>query len=276
VDTTSPEGRGESGSLGGIAISALKPRDVDCARVPIDYAAAVRRAGGRPFVLTAIALCRAPIGAGNVDVTEVSSSNDTSPLAGAVGLMLTGGGDVDPSMYGQKPHPRTYNVTPARDRFERNLLDVALAHDMPVLAICRGMQLLNVHLGGTLEQHLPEVPGRLEHDRDRPRDEAAHQVSIASDSLLGAWLGRRAPVNSHHHQGLGVVAGELEEVAHAPDGVIEGVVARDHTWVVGVQWHPEAMVPGNPRQLDIFRAFVTASERYARLVPLGPRTRGSG
>ena len=208
-------------------------------------------------------------------MTEVLSPDDTSALESAVGLLLTGGGDVDPSMYGQRPHPRTYNVTPARDRFEGNLLDVALARDMPVLAICRGMQLLNVHLGGTLEQHLPEVPGRLEHNRDRPRDEAAHEVSIAEDSLLGAWLGRRAPVNSHHHQGLGVVAGELEEVAHAPDGVIEGVVAPDHTWVVGVQWHPEAMVPSNARQLEIFRAFVTATDRYARLVPLGHRARSA-
>jgi gamma-glutamyl-gamma-aminobutyrate hydrolase PuuD len=166
-------------------------------------------------------------------------------------------------------------VTPVRDRFERELLDVALERDLPVLAICRGMQLLNVHLGGTLEQHLPEVPGRLEHDRDRPRAEAAHEVSIASDSVLGAWLCDRAPVNSHHHQGLGVVASALEEVAHAPDGVIEGVVSRDHTWVVGVQWHPEVMVPAYERQLRIFRAFVAATERYAALVPLGAQRRSS-
>jgi putative glutamine amidotransferase len=209
-------------------------------------------------------------------VLEVSSPDDTSGLEGARGLLLTGGGDVDPSMYGQKPHPHTYNVTPVRDHFERKLLDVALARDMPVLAICRGMQLLNVHLGGTLEQHLPEVPGRLHHDRDRPRSEAAHEVSIAEDSILGAWLGRRAPVNSHHHQGLGFVASGLEEVAHAPDGVIEGVVAPDHTWVVGVQWHPEAMVPLYDTQLGIFKELVDAAERYARLVPLGSRARSNG
>jgi putative glutamine amidotransferase len=219
-------------------------------------------------------MCPDSSGSPGVEV-DVVAPDDTPALDRARGLLLTGGGDVDPSLYGQRPHPRTYNVTPVRDRFERNLLDVALERDMPVLAICRGMQLLNVHLGGTLEQHLPEVPGRLEHDRDRPRAEAAHEVSIARSSVLGTWLGDRAPVNSHHHQGLGVVASALEEVAHAPDGVIEGVVSRDHTWVVGVQWHPEAMVPALRRQLGIFEAFVAATERYARLVPIGPRHRSN-
>jgi putative glutamine amidotransferase len=266
----------EENPRAGIAISALKPRDLDCGRFPADYVSAVRRAGGDPFVLSVVPMCPEPTGSNDVEVLEVVAPDDTSALENARGLLLTGGGDVDPSLYGQKPHPRTYNVTPVRDRFERNLLDLALERDMPVLAICRGMQLLNVHLGGTLEQHLPEVPGRLEHDRDRPRAETAHEISIAAGSVLGAWLGDRAPVNSHHHQGLGVVASGLEEVAHARDGVVEGVVSRDRTWVVGVQWHPEAMVPVYERQLGVFSAFVAATERYARLVPVGPQRRSSG
>jgi putative glutamine amidotransferase len=199
-----------------------------------------------------------------VEVRAELDPDEVEALDDACGLVLSGGGDVDPALYGQSPHPRTYNVTPRRDRFELELLQAALDRDMPVLAICRGMQLLNVFLGGTLEQHILDVPGRLEHDRDRPRAEDAHDVLTAAGSELTLLLGDRAPVNSHHHQGLDVVAEPLEEIAHAPDGVLEGVVSRAHSWVLGVQWHPEAMVPIDRRQTAIFTAFVEATERYAR------------
>lgn len=153
-----------------------------------------------------------------------------------------------------------------RDRFELTLLQEALERDMPVLAICHGMQLLNVHLGGTLDQHLADRGNVLQHDRDRSRAEAAHGAQIDEDSPLARMLGdAAAPVNSHHHQGLDRVGRELEEIAWAEDGVLEGVYAPALSWVVGVQWHPEAMAPVDPRQLSIFEHFVEAT--YAGIRP---------
>jgi putative glutamine amidotransferase len=174
--------------------------------------------------------------------------------------LLPGGGDIDPEWYGCERHPRTHGVSHRRDRFELTLLEEALERDMPVLAICHGMQLLNVHLGGTLDQHLADSPNRLQHDRDRPRAEPAHAIRMADDGPLARIVGdTTTPVNSHHHQGLARVAEGLVEVAWAEDGVLEGVYAPSFTWVVGVQWHPEAMAPVDARQLAIFEHFVGAA-----------------
>ena len=134
---------------------------------------------------------------------------------------------------------------------------------MPVLAICRGMQLLNVHLGGALDQHLAETEGRLEHDRDRPRAEPAHGLRVKDGTVLSSVLGTESQVNSHHHQGLVDVGDELEEIGWAPDGVLEAVVMTSRTWVTGVQWHPEAMAPVNSEQLALFELFVAAASEYA-------------
>ncbi|CAN5549178.1 gamma-glutamyl-gamma-aminobutyrate hydrolase family protein [soil metagenome] len=232
--------------------------------MPVDYIDAVRRAEGAPYVISTFQICPDEPAPTDLEVLSELAPDDSSVLEGACGLLLTGGGDVDPVLYGQSPHPRTYNVSRRRDDFELNLLDVALDRDMPVLAICRGMQVLNVHLGGTLEQHLLDRPGRLEHDRDRPRAEAAHEVRLVGGSEPAGWLGERAPVNSHHHQGLDLIADPLEEVGRSEDGVLEAVVSSEHSWVVGVQWHPEAMVPVDDSQLAIFAAFVEATQAYAR------------
>jgi putative glutamine amidotransferase len=247
----------------GVAVSALKPRDCDCGRVPTSYVTAVRRAGSVPFVLSSHELCEDEGIPDDLEVMQGLPPDEVAPLEWASGLVLTGGGDVDPALYGQRPHPRTYNVSPRRDRFELNLLESALRRDLPVLAICRGMQLLNVYFGGSLEQHLLDVPGRLAHDRDRPRAEPAHEVRATEGSLLADLVGERTQVNSHHHQGLDVVADGLEEIGYSEDGVLEAVVARDYTWVLGVQWHPEAMVPFDARQEAIFTGFVQASAARA-------------
>jgi len=197
-----------------------------------------------------------------MDVTYGIDPLDASCLEGASGLLLPGGGDIDPEWYGAERHPRTINVSHRRDTFERTLMAAALEMDMPILAICHGMQLLNVHLGGTLVQHLADDPERLDHDRDRPRADAVHEVRVKKDSVLSDVLGPHAPVNSHHHQGLGHIAGELEEIAWATDDVLEAVVHKDRSWVVGVQWHPEAMAPIDPRQLAIFKALVVEAAQY--------------
>jgi putative glutamine amidotransferase len=222
-------------------------------------------AGGAPEVFTPFDELRAEENVPDALPVHMSvDPEDISALDGAIGLLLPGGGDIDPRRYGAPQHPRTRHISPLRDAYELTLLAEALRRDMPVLCICRGFQLLNVYLGGTLDQHLADNPETLEHDRDMPRAEPAHALHIKQDSLLAEIMGEtEVPVNSHHHQGLHDVAGELEKVAWAGDGILAGVVLKSHTWVVGVQWHPEVMAPVDHRQKRIFEEFVAATQRFA-------------
>lgn len=228
-------------------------------KLPVVYADSVRTAGGDPKIFSTFDLIpNEPIAQG-LDVYTGIDPDDASCLDGAVGLVLPGGGDIDPAWYGQRRHPRTHNVNHKRDRFELTLLAEALDRDIPVLAICHGMQLLNVQLGGTLDQHLADVPSRLPHDGGTPKAGTAHSVTVKRGSLLAEALGNeQVGVNTSHHQGLDVLADGLEEVAWAEDGVLEAVELRDHSWVVGVQWHPEAMAASDPQQMNLFREFVRA------------------
>ena len=237
----------------------------DGKRVPAPYAHAVKNAGGTPKVFSTFeGVPEEPIPEGLEVVTELDPY-DSSPLEGAVGLVLPGGGDIDPEWYGKPRHPRTHNVSHRRDRFEMTLLSEALERDMPILAICHGMQLLNVFLGGTLVQHLADDPRMLQHDRDMPRAEPAHELRVKEGSRFAEIMGfgNRTAVNSHHHQGLGAVPFTLEQVAWAEDGCLEAVVSRDHTWVVGVQWHPEAMADTDPHERKLFESFVEATRAFA-------------
>ncbi|MQA99077.1 MAG: gamma-glutamyl-gamma-aminobutyrate hydrolase family protein [Actinobacteria bacterium] len=247
---------------GHIAITSLKRNGR--MRPPTDYVLALQSAGGYPRVFsTHNPASEVPIPAG-MDLTAGLDPDDLSPLDGAIGLLLPGGGDIDPAMYGREPHPQTHGVNRRRDRFEMNLLRAALERDLPVLAVCRGMQMLNVVLGGTLDQHLADDAGLLDHYRDRPRAEHAHSVDVKPESLMASIFETNGmPVNSHHHQGLDVVSPQLRHVAWAEDGVLEGVEAREHSWVVGVQWHPEVMAPVEARQLKIFEHLVEAARAYA-------------
>ncbi len=232
-------------------------------RVPLPYATAIESAHGRPKVLSTFALSPTDEAPDDLDIVTGLDPYDPSPLHGACGLVIPGGGDVDPELYGRPRHPRTHNVSQRRDRFELTLVAAALERDMPVFAICHGMQLLNVHLGGTLDQHLLDDPAKLDHYRDRPLGEPAHSVAFKEGSLLeGVFSSVRADVNTHHHQGLDTIAPELEEIGWAEDGVLEAVVSREHSWVVGVQWHPEAMAPVDDQEQRLFDAFVAATKRY--------------
>jgi putative glutamine amidotransferase len=249
------------------------PRDRKAHRFPLSYAEAIKKSGGAPEVHSAFPLSPgeeppdAYSAVTGIDPSEVELAGDVS------GLVLTGGGDIDPADYGQKPHPRTYNVSQRRDRFEYALLDRALERDIPVLAICRGMQVLNVHLGGTLQQHLGDRPDLLDHDRDRPRAEPAHGFAAEEDSLIAQALGSDdTSVNSHHHQALKAVAKSLVVTGWAEDGVIEAVESDEHTWVVGVQWHPEAMAPINHEEMRLFETFVESAREYASASPASART----
>jgi len=183
------------------------------------------------------------------------------------GLLLAGGGDVDPTRYGEPLHPATRNVDPRRDEVEMILLRWALADRVPILAICRGIQMLNVAAGGTLYQDVAQqLPDALKHDYypHYPRTLRPHRVTIAPDSLLATILGDLNPaVNSLHHQGVKVPAPDFAVVARAPDGLIEGIEHPTHPFALGVQWHPEDLIGDDPSMRRLFRAFVEAAQKRA-------------
>jgi putative glutamine amidotransferase len=232
-------------------------------RLPRAYVDAVTAAGGSAIVYSTF---NPGSGQQSDDYPAVWGLHpeDTSVLDDASALVLPGGGDIDPSWYGRPAHPKTTNVNHRRDRFELNLIAEALDNDLPILAICHGMQLLNVHYGGTLHQHLGDNPTHLQHDNGYPVPGPIHKMKVESDSQLAkVFGGTRLPINSHHHQGLDDLAGPLRGCAWAEDGVLEGIVSTEHSFVVGVQWHPEVMVENFTSQLSLFHALVEAADAYA-------------
>lgn len=168
------------------------------------------------------------------------------------GLVLTGGGDVDPARYAASPHPSTGAPRADRDAWELALAEHALARDLPLLAICRGMQVLNVALGGDLLQHLPDAVGS---DIHCPvvGEHGRHAVALAPGSRLAGMVGTRTTVATYHHQGVHALGHGLQACGWADDGLVEAVELPGRRWVLGVQWHPEAY-EGH----ELFRAFVAA------------------
>lgn len=195
-----------------------------CTRLD-DYVESVRRAGGEPLVLS-------------------NSDDPSDALARVDGLLLTGGLDVDPALYGETPHETT-EVAEERDRFEVPLTQAALTRDVPLFAICRGVQVLNVAAGGSLVQDIPSaVASDLNHSIDIPKDHLAHQVHVRPGTQLAEALGPAAaldtcPVNSRHHQSVARVAPSFVVSAASPDGVVEAIERPGAAFCVGVQWHPE-------------------------------------
>lgn len=188
----------------------------------------------------------------------------------AHGLVLTGGEDVDPARYGQQPHPQLGMLNPQRDAMELAAVEAALARRLPVLAICRGFQLLNVAFGGTLYQDLPsQREGRVVHEQSAPIGHRWHGARVEPGSRLEEILGEpELSINSFHHQGIDRLGEGLRPLVWAEDGLVEGVEAVDYPWVFGVQWHPErgeADAPGDPLHPDrrLFDAFVAAAREYA-------------
>ncbi len=178
------------------------------------------------------------------------------------GLVLTGGGDVDPARFGEGRHPTTTDVAPARDALEIDLAIRAVAERLPLLAICRGVQVLNVALGGDLHQDIgSQIPGAVVHSQKAARAETTHTVRVKEGSRLAAILGAtEVAVNTFHHQAARRVGERLVAVAWAPDGVIEGLeMSRDEGFVVGVQWHPEDLVGHDPAARVLFQALADAA-----------------
>ena len=186
------------------------------------------------------------------------------------GLMLTGGVDVDPALYGDTERHPTVETDPARDAYELPLARVALDHGLPLLAICRGAQVLNVAAGGTLIQDIPDLlPGTLVHSKMEPRNAMAHDVTVAPNSCLAALLADRmrdagtVAVNSRHHQSVKVVAPGFVISATAPDGVVEAIERSAAPFCLGVQWHPENFWSTGEFQ-PLFDGLVAAARRRRR------------
>jgi putative glutamine amidotransferase len=223
------------------------------------YLIGVRDAGGLPLVLT--------------PAHQGESLRALYDLLD--GLLLTGGEDVEPARYGETVrHPSVESVA-ERDALELQLLQWALSDGLPVFAICRGIQVLNVALGGTLYQDLPTEPDRpasVAHDQGAldppvPRVEPSHAVTVRPGSFLAGLVGEgERAVNSMHHQGIKALAPTLHPVGFAPDGLVEAVEANDpapSSFLVGVQWHPEELaVGGDPASRRLFEAFVTAAAKH--------------
>ncbi len=203
--------------------------------IPLGYVDAVAAAGGRPIVLPPLPSA----------VAETLGALD--------GLILCGGPDLDPALYGQQPVGATTAVAPERDAAELALLRAALLADLPVLGICRGMQLINVVHGGSLVQHLPDAVGHDGH-RTRPGHFDVHPVTVDPASRVGAIVASPAEVCSGHHQGLDEIGDRLRAVAWADDGSVEAVEAPEREFLLGVLWHPEE---GQDRRL--FVALVAAA-----------------
>lgn len=191
----------------------------------------------------------------------------SAALYGVDGLVLSGGEDIDPAHYGDPRHPLTGDAHADRDACELSLARLARAQSLPTLAICRGVQLLNVALGGTLIQDIPSlVPGSLDHDAKMSRDTRSHAVRIEPGSRLShAVEAVEVMVNSIHHQSLGRVAPGLRITARAQDGVVEGVEWVDSAWwALGVQWHPEELTEAEePWDRRLFAAFADACRAHA-------------
>jgi gamma-glutamyl-gamma-aminobutyrate hydrolase PuuD len=195
--------------------------ELEAALIPYGYVQGIERAGGRALLV------------------PPSDEGVGETLDALDGLLLSGGSDLDPGLYDADAHPETVGTRPERDRAELALLEAALERDMPVLAVCRGAQVLNVARGGDLVQHLPELVGDEKH-REVRGVFSEHPVRIDDASRLGSLLGGHAPVKSHHHQGLGAVGAGLREVAWADDGTVEALEDPARRFALGVLWHPEA------------------------------------
>ncbi len=207
--------------------------DQEVVMLPHNYPEAIRRAGGTPLLITE----------GEVDGSLLDSLD---------GIIISGGRDISPALYGEEPHERTNDVRPEQDASELSLMRAALERDLPFLAVCRGHQLFCVDNGGRLHQHLPETTGFEQHGATGG-EWSEHEVRIEEGSRLASIVGTRIVGNSGHHQGV-ADAGDLKVVGRSEDGLIEAVEDPDKRFCISVQWHPEMT-----GQHEIFAALIEAA-----------------
>ena len=241
-----------SAPLIGVSTSVTIDEYPERAYVNAAYLRAVEQAGGVPVLL-------AP---------QLSAAARDALWPRLDGLVLTGGGDIEPSRFAEAAHPKTTLVSIERDALELELVDRALREDVPVFAICRGLQVLNVALGGSLHQHVPDVFGDgVQHSQSAKRHVPTHDVKLQMEGTrLGAILGAsELRVNSFHHQAVHRLGRDLRDVAWAPDNVIEALEHADRgRFVVAVQWHPEELVGHDAAARALFTAVVDAARARGR------------
>jgi len=235
-----------------IGITGSVSQSPDVLRRPVfvlgqSYVRAVQAAGGVPVIVPPIL--------GESQLRELFVRLD--------GLLLSGGGDIDPALFGESQHPATRGINIERDSVELMLARWSLAEDKPLLAICRGIQVMNVALGGTLVQDIPaQIPGALKHhcDDEAPRNFIAHTVRVDAGTRLASILGKiEFGVNSWHHQSCRAPGRGMIYTAWAPDGVVEGAEVPGHRFAIAVQWHPEEMFEERPDMLALFQALIKAA-----------------
>lgn len=214
--------------------------------LPHEYELAVTRAGGLAILLPPVESL----------IPQVLDRLD--------GLVLTGGGDISPALYGgNAAHPELYGQSEVRDHFDLALINAALPRQIPFLAICRGMQMLNIAYGGNLHVHLPEAFGDAIAHRSQVYGPLQHQVTVHPKSRLGDIVGLEPmEIISWHHQAIDHVGAVLNIAATAADGLIEALEIQEHPWCVAVQWHPELASKDQPRQEKLWRDFITAAIKY--------------
>lgn len=230
----------------GISTGRQENSKITSVRSPDTYIKSVIRAGGMPLMI--------PVGIPLEQLEQLRTELD--------GLLLIGGGDIDPVRFDGAPHERVYGIDCARDDLDIGLAQLAARSGWPFLGICRGIQVMNVAFGGTLYTHIADqLPNALRHDTDSAQDYSypAHRVRLESGSTLANILGGdEHEVNSWHHQGVEKVAPGLDAMGWSPDGLVEAVQLRGHPFGLGVQWHPEWMPESQPMQA-LFRAFIQAA-----------------
>jgi putative glutamine amidotransferase len=239
-----------------VITAGSNPGSVNHAWLRFDYLHAVSKARGLPSI----------IASGFTNPLDEAEQLAGEILDSCDGLLLSGGTDVDPKIFGEVPHTALGRVDGPRDPFEITLAREAVRRDMPVLGICRGLQVLNVAMGGTLIQDIPsDVPGAVVHENGENRTEIAHEVTIEPDSKLAGLLSAtRVGVNSFHHQAAKVIGEGLTRSAVSPeDGIVEGLEMRDRAFVVAVQWHPENFWKTSPVFDGLFSGFIEAAHRAA-------------
>ena len=220
--------------------------------VAADYTNAVQRAGGIPVILP-------------LHITDVESLLDALD-----GVLFSGGGDIDPAVFNQESHEKTSGVDAERDAFEIALMRAAFARDLPILAICRGIQVMNVERGGDLIQDIPSQTSTTKEHAQRAVGAGEHDIfqtatlSVGTNPLTAALGTGEIAINSFHHQALGNVSDALDVIARGDDSIVEAVYAPDATFAIGTQWHPERLAAQHAEHQALFDGFIEAARSYSK------------
>ncbi|NOL48991.1 gamma-glutamyl-gamma-aminobutyrate hydrolase family protein [Pelistega europaea] len=228
-----------------IGLTAYSPAERPGWLVPDLYIEAITKSGGIPFILPG---------------ASTDFANDW--LNVLHGVVFIGGGDINPDLYGGAQTEHLYGLSPVRDTAELHLMKQIVQTDIPVLAICRGMQVLNVALGGTLHTHLPDVYGTKVLHRTEDGQSIHHDVMTVPDSRLYRMIGEVADIVSYHHQCVDKLGKGLRAVSHAADGVVEAIELEGKENLIAVQWHPEMNFADSQSQQSLFRHFIEDAKQY--------------